>query len=390
MRTFRIRPLWMLLVLGASLPLGRMQSAYAQRPTPAPAPGATPAATPAPDTTAAPASTPASAPDATTEQAPAAASVPASPAPVAGKPVAVAKKGPKPVPFTCKGDPSDIDIQAPTPMLDEEGRQRLDPDGNLMFNPPQKQQRDKHGKPLCNAAGKPVYQTAKDMGYDEKGKKIPVVKEKAVKTVPVSISRGTFTIDGVIGKAALNYEIPDLKFIYLYVPGIGITVVSNTPFPGAKEQKLAFVGNTLSVTVTDHKLQLTSDNPLLGKKAKSESAYVLLDRDFKLPSRYAEVGYGQTLKAPYAWPGSKANAALTGVVTPPPLPKNLLPVQLLKPCPAGMMRRPGPVALPGQAAVEQPCVPIVRGAPVPPTAPVKPATPAPTSAPAATPAPTQP
>ena len=31
----------------------------------------------------------------------------------------------------------------PTPMLDEEGKQRQAPDGKLMFNPPVKQQRDK-------------------------------------------------------------------------------------------------------------------------------------------------------------------------------------------------------------------------------------------------------
>ena len=32
----------------------------------------------------------------------------------------------------------------------------------------------------------------------------------------------------------------------------------------------------------------------------------------------------------------------------PPVPANLLPVQLLKPCPAGQMRKAGPPALPGQ------------------------------------------
>src|ERR1700728_384268 len=36
----------------------------------------------------------------------------------------------------------------PTPMLDEEGRQRLDPDGKPMFNAPGQQQRDKKGHPL--------------------------------------------------------------------------------------------------------------------------------------------------------------------------------------------------------------------------------------------------
>src|SRR6202012_2819293 len=68
--------------------------------------------------------------------------------------------------------PKDIVVLAPTPMLDEEGKQRLDPDGKPMFNAPVKQQRDKHGNPLWDEKLKPVFQTAKDLGYDENGKKI--------------------------------------------------------------------------------------------------------------------------------------------------------------------------------------------------------------------------
>ena len=60
----------------------------------------------------------------------------------------------------------------PTPMLDEEGKQRQDPDGKLMFNPPVKQQRDKKGHPLFDAEGKPVRQTKDNLGYDENGKKL--------------------------------------------------------------------------------------------------------------------------------------------------------------------------------------------------------------------------
>jgi hypothetical protein len=257
--------------------------------------------------------------------------------------------------------PTEIIVLAPAPMLDEEGRQRLDPDGKPMFYPPVKQQRDKKGHPRFDAGGKPVMQTATELGYDEKGKKIKAKKEKSPKMTPVAISRGTFTVDGVIGKAALNYDIPDLKFLYLYVPGMGVAVVSNAPFEGAKEQKEAFSGKSLIVMVGEHRLEVASDVPLLGKKKKPASAFVRLDREFVLPSPYPAVGYGALLARPYGWPGSKANAALTGPVQPPPLPVSLQPVQLLAPCPAGQMRKAAAATLPGEAATEAPCEPVTTG-----------------------------
>ena len=103
-----------------------------------------------------------------------------------------------------------------------------------MFNPAVRQQRDKKGHPLFDDKGKPVFQTATELGYDEKGKKMQCGKEKPPKMTPVTIARGTFTVDGMIGKAELNYNIPDLKFIYLYAPGIGTLVVSNEPFHGGE------------------------------------------------------------------------------------------------------------------------------------------------------------
>src|SRR5215467_656909 len=73
----------------------------------------------------------------------------------------------------------------PTPMLDEEGKQRQDPDGKLMFNPPVRQQRDKKGHPLFDEQGKPLMQTKDNLGYDENGKKIHPAKEKPPKLVSV-------------------------------------------------------------------------------------------------------------------------------------------------------------------------------------------------------------
>jgi hypothetical protein len=75
------------------------------------------------------------------------------------------------------------------------------------------------------------------------------------------------------------------------------------------------------------------------------------------------MGYGTVRKAPYQWPGSKQNikeAAIADYAPPPP--PDLLPTQLLSPCPAGQMRKPAAQALPGQTAPVQPCVPIKAAA----------------------------
>jgi hypothetical protein len=266
------------------------------------------------------------------------------------------KKGEEP--YT--GPTSVIELP-PTPLLDEEGKQRQDPDGKLMWNSPVKQQRDKKGHPLFDLKGQPVMQTKDNLGYDDNGKKIHPVKEKPPKTVSVSISHGTLTVDGLIGKAALNYEIKDLKYVYFYVPGIGTTVVSNDPFPGAVEQKHAFDDKTLTINVGEHVLQLSSDNRLLGKSP--ESAYVLVDKYFSAPAKFPVMGYGPIRVAPYAWPGSKQNNEEKGAVVAPPLPADLRPALLLQPCPPGQMRKAGPPVLPGQTPAPQPCVPIASGEP---------------------------
>ena len=260
--------------------------------------------------------------------------------------------------------PTTIIELPPTPMLDEQGQQRLDPDAKPMWNPSVKQQRDKKGHPLFDENGKPVFQTATELGFDEHGKKIKVKKEKEPKKIPVSIARGTMTVDGMTGKAALNYDIADLKYMYLYAPGIGVVVVSSEPFPGATEEKKAFNLNTLTVTVGEHTLQVASEKNILGMKP--ESAFVLIDRSFTLPSRFPVMGYGTLRKPPYQWPGSKQNGKEADVADfAPPPPTDLLPTQLLAPCPTGQIRKPAPQALPGQTAAIQPCVPI-KAAQVPP------------------------
>jgi len=361
---------WRLLLVGAPM-LMAVQVLAAQDVAPAAAAQAATATT-----------APAAAAEPATAPAPAEATVQAVPAPVAASAAAPQVAAPVKVdPKAAKAQaeeekkekkaeeakkkiytgPTNVIVLAPTPMLDEVGTQRLDPDGQAMFNPAVRQQRDKKGHPLFDDKGKPVFQTATELGYDEKGKKIHLSKVKPPKMTPVTIARGTFTVDGMIGKAELNYTIPDFHFMYLYAPGIGTLVVSNEPFPGGTLQKNAFNDKTLTISTGDHHLQVASDNNLLGKKPLP--AYVLLDRTFVLPTPYPVVGYGGLLKAPYVWPGSHENADLKGAfVKPPPIPVNLQPVLLLTPCPTGQMRRAAPPVLPGEKAPPQPCVVIPKGA----------------------------
>lgn len=150
-------------------------------------------------------------------------------------------------------------------------------------------------------------------------------KEKPPKMVPVTIERGVLTVDGWTGKADLNYSIMDLKFIYLWAPGIGTAIVSADPFGKAQLQAGAFNGHTLTVNVGGHTLQLASDHDLLSGKDLIKPAYVVLDTDYvPANSSYPQFGYGTSASAPYAWPASLAN--YTGDVSrAPPLPKSLLP-----------------------------------------------------------------
>jgi hypothetical protein len=150
-------------------------------------------------------------------------------------------------------------------------------------------------------------------------------KVKQPKLMPLHIVEGTLTVDGWTGKAEMNYDIADLKYLYIWVPGVGTVVVSNGPFPQGEMQAKAFSGNMLTLNVSGHTIQIASDKQMLGKKP--EPAFVHVDADYQLASTFPAMGYGNTPLAPYAWPGAKnVRTAKAGVVAPPPLPVELRPV----------------------------------------------------------------
>ncbi|GAC1423125.1 MAG: hypothetical protein NVSMB62_19390 [Acidobacteriaceae bacterium] len=144
-------------------------------------------------------------------------------------------------------------------------------------------------------------------------------KEKAPKLTPLHIEEGTLTVDGWTGKARLNYDIADLKYIYVWAPGIGTIVSSNQKFPLSKEEPGAFSGNTLTLEAAGHVIQIASEKKLL-KDKKPQPAYVYLDADYKISSAFPQLGYGNAKDAPYTWPGAKDAPVNKGGNVPPPLP----------------------------------------------------------------------
>jgi hypothetical protein len=159
-------------------------------------------------------------------------------------------------------------------------------------------------------------------------------KEKLPKQTPMDIVQGTLTVDGWTGKARMNYDIADLKYLYVWAPGVGTVVISNGWFEAGEIQLHAFAGNTLTINADGHTIQVTSEKPMLGKK--QTSAFVYVDKTYTIPSRFPVMGYGGTDHPPYAWPGAKnvqlAKNAKPANVIPPPLPVDLRPTLAVAGC----------------------------------------------------------
>jgi hypothetical protein len=150
-------------------------------------------------------------------------------------------------------------------------------------------------------------------------------KEKPPKLVPVNIVHGELTVDGLIAKAGLNFQITDFHYMYIWVPGLGTTVVSNHFFPGSKLEENALSDKLITVTIDNHQLQVASEQPLLPgknrKQVKPMNLFVGLDTAYAKGGQYPELGYGDIAKAPYSWPGVLADSKPNTKA--PPLPENL-------------------------------------------------------------------
>lgn len=145
------------------------------------------------------------------------------------------------------------------------------------------------------------------------------------------IRDGILTIDGMVAKVQLNYNLQHNGYLYFFLPGSGTVVLSLSPMPGAEKIQDAFNGSNLSFTAAGHSIELSSDgNILLHERSKLKEksradAYVRLDTSAST-GRYPRMGFGDTPQAPFAWPVSAPSSTEKYDVSmaPPPLPASLL------------------------------------------------------------------
>jgi hypothetical protein len=147
------------------------------------------------------------------------------------------------------------------------------------------------------------------------------------KKFSAKVTNGMLEIDGLVAKVQLNYEIHHAGYLYFFMPGEGTVVVSRVKMPDAVEVKDAIQGSTVMFRIDGHSFELSSDAALEGGPLEAHDVYVWLDRGTTELSRTPQFGYGNTRRAPYAWPLSRPEGKDTyaHIVAPPPMPANLLP-----------------------------------------------------------------
>jgi len=172
----------------------------------------------------------------------------------------------------------------------------------------------------AQAPAKPVSASATTASQDTMPKSL----------ISARVRDGVLTIDGMVAKVQLNYDIQHTGYMYFFVPGVGTAVVSLEPLADGAKVPDAFDGEKLAFTVDGHSVELSNEGTSLLDKRKSKAdVYVRLDRSAVAISRYPRMGYGDTAAAPYVWPLSDAQPAskekVEYAVTPPPVPKSMLP-----------------------------------------------------------------
>ncbi len=147
--------------------------------------------------------------------------------------------------------------------------------------------------------------------------------------ISARVRDGVLTIDGMVAKVQLNYDIERTGYMYFFVPGVGTAVVSMGPLADGVKVPNAFDGEKLAFSVDGHSVELSNEGSLLAKRKSKADVYVRLDRSTMAVSRYPIMGYGDTTEPPYVWPLSQPEPAskekVAYVVPPPPLPKSVLP-----------------------------------------------------------------
>jgi len=142
------------------------------------------------------------------------------------------------------------------------------------------------------------------------------------------VRNGVYTVDGMVAKVQLNYDVNGANFLYLFVPGVGTAIVSTAADPDAVVTQAKLQDDQLSFTVGDHHFNLTGITLASNRGTAPAHLYVKLDRAAWRLNRQPMVGFGTVAALPYAWPAALPPANSAQAEEPqiaPPVPSSLLP-----------------------------------------------------------------
>ena len=143
------------------------------------------------------------------------------------------------------------------------------------------------------------------------------------------IRDGIYSVDGLVGKVRLNYDVKAASYFYLFMPGVGTALVSLAPSADAVSMPAAYHNGQLTVRVADHTFNVTGIESLVNDRGKEPAGmFVTLNRNAWRLGRTPRIGFGTATQAPYEWPGvlpTPAAAATAADEAHLPVPASLLP-----------------------------------------------------------------
>ena len=63
---------------------------------------------------------------------------------------------------------------------------------------------------------------------------------------------GVYTVDGMVAKVRLNYDVEGVRYMYLFVPGVGTAVLSTVADPSQLTAEAKLHENDLTFDLGDH------------------------------------------------------------------------------------------------------------------------------------------
>ncbi len=162
----------------------------------------------------------------------------------------------------------------------------------------------------------------------EIGPSVPGHHRKAgERLIYARVRDGVYSVDGMVAKVRLDYDVQGAEFLYLFVPGVGTAVVSVAPNADAIMTQANLHDDELSFNAGGHRFALTGVSLASDRGTAPAHLYVRLDRSAWSLSRLPMVGFGNRAELPYEWPGALRPAAARtdeGRIS-PPVPATLLP-----------------------------------------------------------------